>query len=143
MAEPPTSAVRRRADGFTLLEVVVAVAIAGLAMVVLFRAGSDGLFAADSAGRTEQAIERAQSRLAALGRAGAIAPGEAEGDDGGGYRWQLRVRPIDVQPSAPQGRKGSTRALFDVQVTITWRAWGREKSLALSSRRLGMMADSP
>ena len=143
MADPLASGVRRRADGFTLLEVVVAVVIAGLALVALFRAGSDGLFAADSAGRTEQAIERAQSHLAALGRAGAIAPGEAEGDDGGGYRWQLRVRPIDVQPSALQGRQGATRALFDVEVTITWRAWGREKSLALSSMRLGMMAASP
>jgi general secretion pathway protein I len=143
MAQPPRSAVRHRADGFTLLEVVVAVVIAGLALVALFRAGSDGLFAADSAKRTEQAIERAQSHLAALGRAGAIATGETEGDDGGGYRWQLRVRPIDVQPSTLQGRRGPTRALFDVEVTITWRAWGRKKSLALSSRRFGIATDSP
>jgi len=36
--------------------------------------------------RTDEAIERAQSHLAAFGRAGAITPGEMAGDDGSGYR---------------------------------------------------------
>src|SRR5712691_11193481 len=74
--------------GFTLLEVVVALAIAALALVTLFQTGSGGLFAADTAARIDEAIERAQSHLAAVGRAGPIAPGELTGDDGGGYRWR-------------------------------------------------------
>src|SRR5437764_8581843 len=91
------AAIRRRMRGFTLLEVVVAVAIAGLALVGLFQAGSGGLFSVDAAGRTDEAVDRAQSHLAAFGRAGALVPGEIEGDDGGGYHWRLRAQPIAAQ----------------------------------------------
>ena len=56
------------AGGFTLLEVVVALAIAALALVGLFQAGSGGLFAVDTAARAEEAVQRAQSHLAAVGR---------------------------------------------------------------------------
>ena len=102
---------RNRARGFTLLEVVVAVAIAGLALVGMFQAGSGGLFAADAAARSDEAIERAQSHLAAFGRASAIAPGEAEGNDGGGYFWRLRARPVATQQSPPPGQNGAANSL--------------------------------
>src|SRR5215472_5793989 len=83
-------------NGFTLLEIVVALAIMGLALVGLFHAGSGGVLAVDTAGHVDQAIERAQSRLAAIGREGAIRPGETEGDDGGGYHWRVRARPLSA-----------------------------------------------
>jgi len=69
-----------------LLEVAVALVIASLALMGLFRDASVGLFTVDMAARTDEAIERAQSHLAAFGRAGAITPGEMAGDDGSGYR---------------------------------------------------------
>src|SRR5215210_7192042 len=102
---------RRRADarGFTLLEVVVALAIASLALVGLFRAGSGGLFAADTAARVDEAVERAQSHLAAFGRTGAVAPGELAGDDGGGFSWRVRVSPIATEPVMVQGQPAAAR----------------------------------
>src|SRR5881275_2314551 len=112
---PAESMLRSRpgqAFGFTLLEVVVAVAIASLALVGLFRAGSGGLFAADTAARVDEAIERAQSHLAAFGRSGAVRPGELAGDDGGGFSWRVRVVPI------------------------SWRNGGRTRSVVLVTRRL-------
>src|SRR5579863_5446377 len=89
------------AHGFTLLEVVVALAIAGLALVGLFRAGSGGVLAVDAAGHVDQAIERAQSHLAEFGRIAVITPGETEGDDGGGYRWRVRARPLTTWQFGP------------------------------------------
>ena len=90
---------RRSTQGFTLLEVVVALVIAALALIGLFRAGSGGLFASETAVRVDEAIERAQSHLAAFGRTGAVTPGDMEGDDGGGYRWRVRVEPIAGEPT--------------------------------------------
>src|SRR5712691_11753110 len=84
------------ARGFTLLEIVVALAIAGLALVGLFRAGSGGVLAVDAAGHVNEAVQRAQTHLAEFGRFAAIAPGESEGDDGRGYRWQARTRSLAV-----------------------------------------------
>jgi general secretion pathway protein L len=113
-----------------LLEVVVALSIAALALVTLFQTGSGGLFAADTAARIDEAIERAQSHLAAFGRSGAVAPGQSTGDDGGGYRWQMRATPIARQPAAEpidtgkalneRQQAGPRLVLYEVEVTISW-----------------------
>jgi type II secretory pathway pseudopilin PulG len=52
--------------GFTLLEVGIAVAIAGLALIGLFQAATGGLFAANTAGRVHEAIERGNPTLPPL-----------------------------------------------------------------------------
>src|SRR5215469_16136362 len=100
----------RSEAGFTLLEVVVAAAIAALALVALFQSGSAGLFTAGEAIRVEEAVDLAQSHLAAIADAGAIAPGETEGDDGGGYHWRLNARPMVSRQVSIQGPGGGTAA---------------------------------
>jgi len=125
-------------NGFTLLEVVVALAIAALALVGLFRAGGSGLFAVDTAARAEEAVQRAQSHLAAVGRDAALVEGESTGDDGGGYHWMLRVRPLATQQSLGQvGTSSSTITLFNVEVAISWPAAAGERSVVLKTLRLG------
>jgi general secretion pathway protein I len=125
-------------SGFTLLEVVVALAIAGLALVGLFRAGSSGLLSVDTATRAEEAVQRAQSHLAAVGRDAALIEGEFTGDDGGGYHWTLRVRPLTARQSLGQDANSSTMTtLFDVEVTISWPAIVGERSVVLTTLRLG------
>ena len=125
------------ADGFTLLEVIIALAITSLMLIGLFRAGSGGLFAADTAARVDEAIERAQSHLAAFARAGAIVPGELEGDDGGGYRWAALVKPIAVEPVTATTSAATPQALYDIQVRMSWSTAGRSRSVVLETRRLG------
>jgi general secretion pathway protein I len=126
------------AAGFTLLEVAVALAIAGLALVALFQAGSGGLIAADTAARAEEAVQRAQSHLAAVGRNAALTAGEFTDDDGGGFRWRLSVHPVNArQVPGPDGVSQSTSTLFAVDVEISWRTQGHNRSVALRTLRLG------
>src|SRR6267142_6098252 len=102
-------------SGFTLLEVVVALAIAALAIVGLFQAASGGLLAVNTAGRVEEAVQRAQSHLAAIGRNAALVQGEFTDDDGGGYRWRLRARPVAArQALSADGNAAANTTLFDV-----------------------------
>ena len=125
-----------RASGFTLIEIVVALAIMGMALVGLFRAGSGGVLAVDTAERVNEAVERAQSHLAAVDRITAITPGETEGDDGDGYRWRVRARPLGTwQVGSPAA--AATITLFEVEIAITWKAGGGHRSVVLSSLRLG------
>jgi general secretion pathway protein I len=127
-----------RSRGFTLLEVVVALAIAGLALVGLFRAGSGGLFAVDTAARAEEAIQRAQSHLAAIGRDAGLIEGETSGDDGDGYRWRLRVQPLtNRQSPAPDGVSSVTTTLFNVEVAISWPGHTGDRAVVLRTLRLG------
>jgi len=129
-------------NGFTLLEVVVALAIAGVALVGLFQAGSGGLFAVDTAARAEEAVQRAQSHLAAVGRDAALVQGEFTDDDGGGYRWRLRVRPVTTrQVPAPDGNSIATATLFDVEVAISWPGRSGDRSVVLKTLRLGTAAN--
>jgi general secretion pathway protein I len=121
-----------------LLEVVIALVIAGLALAVLFGSGSAGLYATENAQRAEEAVGRAQSHLAALGPDAPLAAGQSEGDDGGGFHWRLSVRPLAArQALAPGGASFLTMTLYDVEVAISWEAGGKTRRVVLVTRRLG------
>jgi general secretion pathway protein I len=127
-----------QSEGFTLLEVVVALAIAAVALVGLFQAGSGGLFAVDTAARVQEAIQRAQSHLAAVGRDATLVQGEFTDDDGGGYRWRLRVRPIATsQALTPNASSAGSATLYDVEVAISWPGRAGDRSVVLKTLRLG------
>jgi general secretion pathway protein I len=128
-----------RDNGFTLLEVLVALVIVALALVVMFRAGGGGLVAANTASRYGEAVQRAQSHLAAVGHDVALLQGESEGDDGGGFRWRLRISPI-ASRQAVSGGSASATTLFDIDVAISWRSASGERSVILRTRRLGTTA---
>jgi len=126
-------------NGFTLLEVLVALAIASIALIGLFQAGSGGLFAADTAVRAEEAVQRAESHLAAVGRDAALVQGEFNDDDGGGYHWRLRVQPVATRPVlAPQGNTPATATLFEVEVAISWPGRAGDRSVVLKTLRPGI-----
>lgn len=130
-----------RWGGFTLLEVVVALAIAAVALVGLFQAGSGGLFAVDTAARAQEAVQRAQSHLAAVGRDAALTQGDFTDDDGGGYRWRLRVQPVTTrQTPAPNGNPAAAATLYDVEVAILWSGRSGDRSVVLKTLRLGTAA---
>ena len=130
-----------RERGFTLLETVVALAIASMALVALFQVGSSGLFAVDTASRAAEALERARSHLAAIGTGASPASGDTEGDDGGGYRWHLHVQPVSARALPPQdGDPGGTLTLFDVTVSITWPSRHHERAIVLTTQRLAASA---
>jgi general secretion pathway protein I len=144
----------RRDAGFTLLEVMVALVIAAIALAVLFQGASAGVLSADTAGRYEIALSRARSHLAAIGEASGLAPVNQDGDDGAGFHWALRVAPVASAPisaafatsgtgaadQAPEGVAGPRLTLYDVQVTISWMAGGHKRRVRLDSRRLGLAA---
>ncbi len=141
-----------RPRGFTLLEVLVAFIIAALALAALLQGSSGGLQNARIAAHYQEAIARAQSRLAAL--TASLQPGEQTGDDGGGYTWRVAIRPgpsiaVPRPPTAPRpgtppaanrppGGALDRTVLYDITVAITWRTDGAARQVALSTRRLGL-----
>ena len=135
----------RSPAGFTLLEVLVALLIAGLALGVLAQGAATGLQTADLVARQELALSRARSHLAAAVRSGIRVATTQEGDDGGGYRWMLRVRPLASALVAPRGRAAAAAArdpaasrltLFDVEVVVSWPAGRQRRSVRLESQLL-------
>lgn len=119
--------------GFTLVEVIVALAMlsAGLALVLLMI--SNGLGRTASAQQMAEAGSLAQSLMARVGTELAIQPGEHEGKFADGYRWRLALAPYG------EVRQGddSPIALYAVSTEISWRDHDMLRSYRLTSLRLG------
>lgn len=127
-------------QGFTLIEVLVALVIASIGLGAMFQGTLGGLRAADLAGRTEEAVSRARSRLADLGQATPLAAEDRSGDDGGGYRWRVRVAPLATRRGSPGE---PVQALYEVAVTIAWGSGGTAREVTLQTRRLGVAPPPP
>jgi prepilin-type N-terminal cleavage/methylation domain-containing protein len=129
--------------GFTLLEVIIALIITGMASVVLFEAAGSGLRATQTASMYDQAIVRAKSRLAAATHGTKLATGDWRGDDGGGFRWRLRVAPIasaSARPVGVAGPRASTSipvVLYSVSVWIDWNDGGGKRDVRLDTEQVG------
>lgn len=128
--------------GFTLLEVLIAFIIAGLALGALTRGAAGGLQSARVAGHYEEALSRARSRMATLGVG--MQPGEQRGDDGGGFSWRVAVTPVATGERARGEAARAKRAvLYAVVVGVSWELDGGRREVVLSTERVGEAAEEP
>ncbi len=91
---------RSRATGFTLLEVLVAVAILAIAMVAILKANVQNLDALTESRETSTASLLAASKLAEVEAAGAAKWTEFQGDFGEDYpdyTWELETTSTEVE----------------------------------------------
>lgn len=129
--------------GFTLLEVIIALIIAGIAAGALFEAVGSSLHATQTAGMYDQAIVRAKSRLTAPTHGTKLAVGDWRGDDGGGFHWRLRVSRVASAAVHPNGlvgpRAGSSLpvVLYGVSVWISWNDGGTQRDVQLDTEQVG------
>ena len=128
---------RQGAGGFTLLEVLVAFVIAAGALGVLYSGAVSGLRTARTADRYGEAVSRAQSHLATVGHGSAMVPGTRSGDDGGGFRWRVRIVQEFTAPAArgSEAATGPHIGLFAVSVVVSWDDGGTERHVQLDSQR--------
>jgi general secretion pathway protein I len=131
----------RATAGFTLLEVLIAFAIAAITLAVVINGSLTALSAARIARDTQNAIVRARSRLAAL-EGGGLRAGEQSGDDGGGFSWRTRITEMasatDTRTAStlPAGAPTPRATLYGVEVVVSWTRDGGERSVTLDSTRL-------
>jgi general secretion pathway protein I len=121
---------RTKTSGFTLVEVLVALAIAGLGLGLLVAATGSGLQSSVAAARATQAVSHAQSRLAQVGVTVPLKKGDYTGDGGEGFRWRVHV-------ADPQTHGNADVVLYPVTVTEEWQDGGEQKRLSLYSERAG------
>ncbi len=127
----------------TLLEVIIALIISGMAAVGLFEAAGTGLQATQTAAMYDQAIVRAKSRLAAATHGTKLAAGDWRGDDGGGFHWRLLVAPLATAAVRPIGLVGPRAAqsipivLYSVSVWVDWNEGGTERDIRLDTEQVG------
>jgi len=127
---PPHSRLISEKKGFTLLEVLIAVAILGIAVSVVLQ-----LFSADL-----RAISASEDYVAATSRAGAkmreilddssLAPKSASETTTDGYRID-----VSVTEAMKERTENMQVALMDVSLTIRWIKGTKERSLTLRTMK--------
>ena len=139
---------RDQRDGFALLEVLIAFAIASIALGVLYSGAAEGLLGSRLAARTDEATTRARSRLALMCHGARLTPGEQSGDAGGGFSWRVHTARAatemldrgEANTSAPPERADSNH----VRVIVSWPGTVRRHEVALETRCLAVgPADRP
>jgi prepilin-type N-terminal cleavage/methylation domain-containing protein len=119
----------RASSGFSLVEVICALAIAALALVALFRGLGGSQFAATYLEAHLGARIVAQSILEDERQAARTSPGTREGDSGM-YRWRLTVEPVQI---AGVGGLPPEHRLYRLSVDVTW----ARGSFGLDTLKLG------
>lgn len=127
----PNSKLEAR-NGFTLLEVVVAMAIVGLGVVTLLEIFSSGLrLETKSSERTLAVAHGRQALDEFLSRRGLQDGGEA-GSAQGHYRWSIEVRPFqDDSRLSVAGWE-----LKEVRLRMRYNEAGREREVDMKTLRL-------
>ena len=119
----------RRARGFSLLEILVAFAIAAMALGMLYRVMGNNARQTGGLAQHERAMLLAQSLLA--GHETVPPQGLNESAQGAGFDWQVRSQPYPTSAAnAPQAPR-----LHEVRVSVQWTESGAARSFDLATLR--------
>ena len=117
-----------RQRGFSLLEMVVAMAILGLALGALYQASTAATRNVRVDERYAYAVELARSLVADS----AIVPAEGvrrQGETGSGFEWEMRAEPL---PRSRDSRL-APGMLQDLSVEVSWVDGGKRRRVRLYS----------
>ncbi|MET0329055.1 MAG: type II secretion system protein [Luteimonas sp.] len=123
--------------GYTLIEVIVAFAVLGVALMLLLGTLSNGTRQVRWAADSGRAALHARSLLDGLGLDVPVVPGRTAGDfEGGRYRWTLEIVPY-VDPALPPALVApSGPQLFEVALVVNWGEAGPRERLQVHTLRL-------
>lgn len=125
---------KRGGAGFTLVEVLVALALVGMALGATASVFANGRLGHETAAGAETALALAEERLAMA--AVALRPGTSSGEFAGRFAWKTTVAADDDRADAAADAKALPR-LYRVAAQVAWRDGRRSRELSLSTLRLG------
>ncbi|WP_316181037.1 type II secretion system protein [Bradyrhizobium sp. SZCCHNRI1009] len=133
----PATAEMKHADGddagFTLVEVLVALAMLSVGLALVMSLFSTGLSRTGMAERVAGAVALAQSLMAQVGNSIPLRTETRDGAEANGYRWRLAMQPYRPAPNSD----ARPVELYQVSVEIGWLEGQDPRSYALSTLRLG------
>ena len=119
-----------RTRGFTLIEILVALAILSFSLAVIFTAITTSMRSRHAAHNYERATLLAESRISSVGIDQPLQEGTTVGRFEDGFGWR-----VVVSPYHEQGVDSASLIPLVVTVTVSWDEQG-EKSITLSTLRL-------
>lgn len=121
--------------GFTLIEVVVALAILGVGLIVIIELFSGGLRLGKVAEEYTQAISYARLKMEDLAAGQQLVEGMEEGEFDKKYRYQIEVKKVDLYPFQEQVDFQPPLLLYKIKLSVLWKSGLRERSADFESFR--------
>ena len=112
---------RRSEEGFTLLEVIVALAIATASIASLYQIYAVGWRGVRLASLDRAAIEVAKNQLASAGVETPLTEGTSSGVSAGGVEWTTEIRPYEPADAVVTLNEPDGPAAYWVSVKVAWR----------------------
>jgi general secretion pathway protein I len=120
-----------REAGFSLVEVLLALAIAGLMLGATAGVFRNGLLGHDNASDAATAVALAEEQLAEAGVTAPLQPGNSAGAFGR-FRWHLTITDyVDRETPPPDLR------LYRIAAQVEWSDGRRQRQFDLATLRLG------
>lgn len=123
--------------GFTLLEIVVAIAILGVALTVIVQQFSAGLRIGHTSRTYTTATAYAKQKLEEFQLVEEMEEGEEAGDFDDGYTWKVSILPYEVfmEEGGTEEDAESFELLplemYRLESVVSWMEGGNEKSVSL------------
>lgn len=123
-----------RQTGFTLLEVIVALAIAALVFGAAVQLSGTAARSGAALNERTRALLVAESRLEAIGSQDVLRTGTTEGVASSGFRWQASVEPLVLPDGVNAGN--TPFRLYAISVDVAWGEERQSRRIRLASVRL-------
>jgi len=125
---------KRGQKGFTLLEVVVALAILGVGLTVIIELFSGGLRLGRTSEEYTKAVGYARMKLEEISLADKVEEGIQEGGFDGNYRWRAEFKKVDLLPPRETDYRPPME-LYQVRIDVLWKSGFREKMTSVQTYR--------
>lgn len=121
--------------GFTLIEVVVGLAILGVGLMVIIELFAGGLRLGRVSEEYTKAVNYGRMKMEELAVKPPSGEGVEEGEFNETYRWKIETKRIDLLPFERDTDFKPPVELFHVKVDVIWKSGLKERSVGLESYR--------
>jgi general secretion pathway protein I len=127
--------------GFTLIEVVVALAISGVALIIIVELFSGGLRLARASKEYTKAVNYARMKMEEMAFKQTLKEGSEEGEFNDTFRWEVAVKRVNLIPVEKTTELKPTIEFFQIQVNIIWKSGSKERSTRIETYRTIKLED--
>lgn len=133
---------RRHAPGFSLLEVIAAIAVLAIAFAALMQVAGSAMSLTARANERTQAALRARSLLDSAFIMDPVREGSSDGRFDDTYRWQLNVSPYNVGDAPADNANGGR--MYRLDLDVFWGERDHERRAHFATLRLsGAQGEGP
>jgi general secretion pathway protein I len=122
-------------QGFTLLEVLIALAILGIGLTVIIELFSGGLRLGRASAEYTRAVNYARMKMEEVAMKPNIQDGTEEGEFDSTYHWQVGVKKMDLLSLGKDITITPPVELFQIKVNVLWKSGSKERSAVFETYR--------